>query len=171
MGRPPKDITGKRSCGGTGMLTAIKPTNEKRYKEVVWLCECDCGKHHKINVGSFSTTNSCGCKQYDHLKGNKYNEKHGHTKLEGRWKSPTYITWCKMKDRCLNPDERMKKYYDKDMLCERWYKFENFLKDMGERPENCEIHRINNDEGYSPDNCEWKDRILHRQEHVDRKTK
>jgi hypothetical protein len=144
-----------------GKLTPIEYVGGPNGK---WLCECDCGNECEVPSYNLRRTDrptiSCGCIRPERIK------KHGHTKLEGHWKSPTYRTWCKMKDRCLNPDERMAQYYNKEMLCERWYQFENFLEDMGERPDGCEIHRVDNDKGYSPDNCEWKDRILHRQEHV-----
>lgn len=34
-------------------------------------------------------------------------------------------------------------------------KFENFLEDMGERPENTTLDRRNNNEGYTKANCRW----------------
>jgi hypothetical protein len=150
-----KDITGQKF----GKLTTIIYVGGSNGK---WLCHCECG--NECEVPSYNLrrkdrpTISCGCIRPERIK------KHGHSKLN--WKSPTYISWAKMKDRCLNPDERIKKYYNKEMLCERWMKFENFLADMGKRPEGYEIHRIDDSKGYSPDNCEWKDRILHRKEHT-----
>jgi hypothetical protein len=37
----------------------------------------------------------------------------------------------------------------------RWFKFENFLADMGEPPPGLSLDRIDNERGYRKDNCHW----------------
>lgn len=81
--------------------------------------------------------------------------KHGHSK-----RSATYITWLAMKDRCLNPNKDNFQYYGGRgvKITETWLNsFENFLADMGERPEGKTLDRINPEKNYEPQNCRWAD--------------
>lgn len=56
-----KDLTGQTF----GHLTVIKDTGERKNRQVVWECECDCENHPHIKVlgGSLRSghTTSCGC--------------------------------------------------------------------------------------------------------------
>jgi len=63
-----------------------------------------------------------------------------------------------MKTRCYNPNnKRFAAYAGRGIaVCDRWRNsFENFLADMGEKPLGLTLERINNEQGYSPDNCKW----------------
>lgn len=74
--------------------------------------------------------------------------------IHGMYGTPTYKIWTGMKYRCDNPDM---KYYGARGIgyCKRWAKFENFLEDMGEKPNGLTLDRIDPDKGYSKENCRW----------------
>ena len=55
-----------------------------------------------------------------------------------------------MKIRCQRNPDYCGVSYDP-----RWEVFENFLEDMGERPEGTTLDRIDGSKGYSKDNCRW----------------
>lgn len=82
-------------------------------------------------------------------------KKHGHSP-DGK-SSPTYRTWDHVVQRCTNPESDNYKHYGGRgiTICDRWLVFENFLADMGDRPEGKSINRIRNNEGYEKNNCHW----------------
>jgi len=68
-------------------------------------------------------------------------------------KDPTYLSWSAMRARCMRG-----KYKDRISICDRWMEvdgFDNFLKDMGERPIGTTLDRVNNLGNYEPTNCRW----------------
>lgn len=71
--------------------------------------------------------------------------------------SYTYNSWRSMRMRCLCDSGPSKHYKQKGIeICQEWIdSYDNFFNDMGERPLNTSLDRIDNDLGYFKDNCRW----------------
>lgn len=113
-----------------------------------WLCQCDCGGSKIIRGRSLqrNVSRSCGCL-----------ERESRT-THGQSRNPAFASWKAMKDRCLNRDSLDWKYYGGRGIevCEPWIaSFENFWRDMGDRPPNTSLDRMDNDGNYEPGNCRW----------------
>ena len=65
--------------------------------------------------------------------------------------TPTWISWRAMRQRCDRHPA-----YTNVTVCERWSTFENFLADMGFRPDGMTLDRYPDTSGnYEPSNCRW----------------
>lgn len=152
IGRPPSDITGKKF----NHLTVIENILDKKGRRM-WLCKCDCGNLKTAQITDLELGKVNSCKECSSKFRTKRQIIHGHSLTKN--KTPTYKSWTNMYTRSTNPNRKQSKDYVLRgiTMCDRWFDFENFLADMGERPDGMSIDRINNDLGYYKENCRWAD--------------
>ena len=88
----------------------------------------------------------------------KANTTHG----ENPKNSSEYSSWAAMKTRCYNLKQIGYRLWGGRgiTVCSEWLNsYEQFLKDMGRKPnKSYSLDRIDNDKGYSKDNCRWSTR-------------
>lgn len=126
--------------GKTGGLTSI------------WLCKCDCGISKKVRAIHLRSgrSASCGCLHKEIASASSF--KHGDHK------SPMYVVWCAIVQRCKNPKNKSFKNYGARgiTVCPEWHEYAAFLRDMGPTYQSgLTIDRKENDGGYEPGNCHW----------------
>lgn len=84
-------------------------------------------------------------------KGQQPRLSHGHS-IRGKH-SPTYNSWASMLQRCKSKPHYVEQGIS---VCKRWSSFENFLQDLGDRPDGTTLDRYPNFKGnYEPSNVRW----------------
>lgn len=177
QGIAPKDIAARLGCDHTLVLYYIKKYNIKKLpkyerlegqrfgrlsvngfagikgRAASWDCLCDCGKSTKATTANlkFGKVQSCGCLVVD------TSTKHGLSATR------QYHIWRALKTRCDDPEAiNYHLYGGRGILYDlRWKEFSAFWDDMGgSYQDGLTIERINNNLGYSKDNCVWIDSRL-----------
>lgn len=165
-----EDLTGKKF----GRLTAIEFSHKGKNRKTYWLWQCDCGKLivARTDCVKSGRTQSCGClkKEQDELNLNRKGGKIKYPDIGPLDECAIYHRWHHMKTRCYNPSHKLYNRYGGRgiTVCDDWlmnfYNFYQWCID-NDFTEAKDIHRIDNDKGYSPDNCVLMNHEDHMQLH------
>lgn len=155
------DLSGKRF----DRLVVIERITNGDKNHTYWKCLCNCGNETIARSDALKDGNkkSCGC-YHDEMAGKRISQlktKHGmhNTRL--------YVVWNSMCARCgTKTNKNYKNYGARGIsVCKEWRDdFQNFYEwaiNNGYKSDapkgGCTIDRIDNDKGYSPDNCRFVD--------------
>lgn len=148
-----------KKFGKLKILSVTSMEHKGGVKRTHFNCLCDCGQI--TNPLCFSVlggrTTSCGC----HLKEVRGKSRCLKAYEEGEemfTAQPIYTVWQNMKARCLRKSHPSYENYGGRGIDfpEHWKNFLGFYEDMGEDyKEGLELDRIDNNKGYSKENCRW----------------
>ena len=124
-------------------LIVLEKLGNNKHGRKLWKVACDCGEKHTLmtkQVMEGKTTLCC--------------------KSANNTEKSSYSSWEAMKARCNNKNSTYYEYYGGRGISYdvRWESFDSFYADMGDRPDNHVLDRINTELGYTKDNCRWVNR-------------
>ena len=154
------DLTGKTFS----RLLVVGQAGRNSKQKILWRCKCECGQEVTVIGENLKNgvTHSCGCLKREWMDNfGQRNKTHGQAAFDSGKRTSTYRVWMHMRDRCRNTNNKDYRHYGGRgiTVCDEWGSFERFYIDVGDKPEDMSIDRIDNEKGYYKENCRWATKI------------